>query len=626
MAVSETEHPVLGDIWFWSDDNAKVLDLLGTETVWRNNREVVPQILSFLTDMSEDALILRRIAAPRLEKLARSDGVAAYTHGLLDIGARPERAEVSLGMRFHDGRTARNAVLGRHYVSFSFGGIRHSVPVGKAIVSSRIEETPDHVVFVSVAEIVVDRVPGIGPKKRIGTVTYSTTVRINTVIAEIEAEFQIDPGVSVSDVVLAFVFDELSPSKNDVRYESIKLVRAGCSEPEAESGNLRKGLDAAGADYWAVVQDSHLSGFALAVHCLPKAGSPIHRLVGTRNTTGTLRTVASEHRFSGRHAGARLVAGEHKIITSGGFYNRPEIYARMFAEAITRVPGLQAPIDYSVSYDYGAEVKAYSRCFASLTKDCTLSSDPAMKAFLQDRVDYYHHAYNALFIEPAQSRQAALFSRSVSFMAFAYTDMIKATGETKYRDALRACCDIIMTFERRNSGVAGRPQSGFLMGQENDALPYPDCHGSCLLTLIYGTVYLREHKWLESIHLGFSAYRLDTMYIEYFGGSIQDLVGVDFELQNGRQRTMDTFWNFNGALTLRAIVALRTAPDPALRRIWVHQAQRLTLFERAIRHRLASSQRVRGETTEIVSSTLSAETNSETQPWAALALTGNGDW
>lgn len=626
MAVSETEKPVLGDIWFWSDDNAKVLDLLGTPNIWRNNREIIPPILDFLSEMSEDALILRRISAPRLEDVTQPGGPVTYTHGLLDVVSRPDKGEVSLGMRFHDGRTARNVVLAGNYVSFSYRGIRYKVGVDKNIVSSRVEKSPDKVVFVWVADVIIDRLPAIGPKKRIGSITYTTTVHINTVIATVEAAFEIDAGETVSDVVLTFGFDELSPSKNDVRYESIKIVKAGRPDPISETGNLKRGLDATGANYWAVVQDSHLNGFALAVHSLPREGSPIHRLVGKRNPDQTLHRVVSEHRFEGRQSGARLVAGEYKIITSGGFYNRPEVYSKMFSKAIAGLSNMEAPIDYSVSYDYGAEVKAYSRCFASLTEDSTLSQDRNLKEFLHDRVNYFHAAYDEFFIEEAKSKRAAMFSRSVSFMAFATKDMIKATGEQKYRDALRNYCEIIQTFERRNAGVDGQLQSGFLMGQENDALPYPDCHGSCLVSLIYGTVYLKEKKWLESIHLGFRSYRLDTMLIEYFGGSKQDIVGVDFELKNGSHRTMDTFWNFNGALTLRAIVALRTAPDPFLRRIWIHHAQRLTLFEQVIRDRLVSSHRLRGDAAEIVSSTLSAETNSETQPWAALALTGQGDW
>ena len=626
VAVSETENPILGDVWYWSDDNAKVLDLLGTQNVWRNNRSVIPQILSFLDEMSEGALILRRIAAPRLENVMRPEGGMAYTHGLLDIIGYPEKGEVSLGMRFHDGRTARNAVLGGNYVSFSHGGTRYNVSVSRNIVSSHHEERSDHVTYVWIADISARQFGGIGRSRRIGVLTYKVTVHINSVIADVDVTFELDPGVSVSDIVLTFGFDKLSPIKNDVRYESLKIVKAGQAQREVAAGGLRRGVDAAGADYWAVVQDSHLSGFALAIHNLPRAGSPISRLVGRRNTNGTLHQVVSEHSFNGRHSGGTFTAGEHKIITSGGFYNRPEVYASMFAKAIRDRSGFQAPIDYSVSYDYGAEVKAYSRCYASLSKDATLSLDPELKDFLRSRVDYYHDIYYEFFIEPAKIKQATIFSRSISFMAFAYTDMIRATGEQKYRDALRLCCEIIEKFERRNTGVAGNLQSGFLMGQESDALPYPDCHASCLLSLIYGTVYLGETKWLESIHLGFQAYRIDTVLVEYFGGTQEDLVGVDFKLANGKHRTMDTFWNFNGALTLRAITALRTAPDPNLRRIWIRLAPRLTLFEQVIRHRLMSSHRLRGEAVEIVSSTLSAETNSETQPWAALALAGHEEW
>jgi hypothetical protein len=185
---------------------------------------------------------------------------------------------------------------------------------------------------------------------------------------------------------------------------------------------------------------------------------------------------------------------------------------------------------------------------------------------------------------------------------------------------LREACDIIATFERQNEAVDGSIQSGFLMGQEHDSLPYADCHSSCLLALVKSTVSLDDPTWLPSIDSGLAAFRVDTVALFFLGSQKQDIVGVDYKLVDGSRRTMDMFWNFNAGLALRLFNALRATEHAGLREIWGRHAARIDMLELLIRHRILKSLRYRDGAVEILSSMLSAETNSETQPWVALAL------
>jgi hypothetical protein len=440
---------------------------------------------------------------------------------------------------------------------------------------------------------------------------------------DIEAALDIEPGLEVSDVVLSFGYDDLSTTDNNVRYENIRAAFPG-GQPLSHTARGKEQLELAveGASYWCVAQRSQISGFALAVHSLPREGSPIHALRATCRTPGQLHNLVSEHRFVGVHRGSRLVAAERKIITAGGFYDEPDSYAAMLAHRSRSADAGTTPLDLSISYDYGAEVKAFARCFRSLAGDAPPVADPALRDRLRGLVDHFHGMYQSHFIVPFRRNASAIFSRSIAFMAFAYIDMLAATNDPIYRTALREACEIIMTFERQNEAIDGSIQSGFLMGQESDSLPYVDCHSSCLLALARSTVLLDEPAWLPSIDRGLAAYRLDTIKIFFLGTQKQDVVGVDYKLPDGSRRTLDMFWNFNGGLTLRLFNALRATRHAGLRAVWERHAPRIEALELLMRHRIGQSLRPRDGAVEILSSVLSAETNSETQPWAALALIG----
>jgi 2-polyprenyl-3-methyl-5-hydroxy-6-metoxy-1,4-benzoquinol methylase len=617
--VSETEIPIEGDNWFWADDNAKVLELLSHPLVWRERPEEIRNIIEFIIAMCEGPFIFRRIATPRLVTASSADGKAEFLHSLMNVGCDLPRGVVSLGMRFHDGRTARNVQMTGNYVRFHHGGKVFTIDVEEHIRHWSIDESDGELRLVWKAEIDF----GVWPKRRLGELTYTITVRAASMFVDIEAALELDPNIEVSDVILTFAYDALSLNDNNVRYEDIRIAFAG-KAPTMFTVEKRGGVDlpAAGATYWCVAQRSHISGFALAVHSLPRAGSPIDAIRATSQTRGQLHWLVSEHRFAGPQRGGSLVAGERKIITAGGFYDEPDKYAAMLAHHSDRSGAGTAPIDLSISYDYGAEVKAFARCFRSLSLQDPPVRDIALRDELRRLVDHFHQAYQTHFIAPYRGNASAIFSRSISFMAFAYADMMAATGDPMYRNALREACEIISTFERQNESIEGGVQSGFLMGQESDSLPYPDCHGSCLLALVRGTELLDETAWLASIDRGLAAYRIDTIRIFFLGMQKQDLVGVDYKLPDGSRRTLDTFWNFNGGLTLRLFNALRATRHSGLRSIWEKHAPRLEPLEFLIRHRIGKSLRPRGDAIEILSSMLSMETNSETQPWAALALIG----
>ena len=80
----------------------------------------------------------------------------------------------------------------------------------------------------------------------------------------------------------------------------------------------------------------------------------------------------------------------------------------------------------------------------------------------------------------------------------------------------------------------------------------------------------------------------------------------------------------HAGLTLRFFAALRQSADPAVQAVAARHQRRIELFEVVLRWQIEHSLDRRDGTVEIRSSTLSTETNSETQPWAAVGLLERG--
>src|SRR6516162_3811790 len=80
FAIAETAVPIGGDSWFWSDDNAKVLEFLSRPELWRRFPTETAEILRFVRAMCRGPLIFRRVSPPRLELIERRDTRSRYRH------------------------------------------------------------------------------------------------------------------------------------------------------------------------------------------------------------------------------------------------------------------------------------------------------------------------------------------------------------------------------------------------------------------------------------------------------------------------------------------------------------------------------------------------------------------
>ena len=117
-ALAETEKPLNGDVWFWTDDNAKALEAYLVPEAYARYQDIADSLLSFVRRMSEGPVILRRIAKPALNVQSENPDNFRVGTGLMTFHGNLRRDEVAISYRFHDGRDVDAVKLSRELDSF----------------------------------------------------------------------------------------------------------------------------------------------------------------------------------------------------------------------------------------------------------------------------------------------------------------------------------------------------------------------------------------------------------------------------------------------------------------------------------------------------------------------------
>jgi hypothetical protein len=377
--------------------------------------------------------------------------------------------------------------------------------------------------------------------------------------------------------------------------------------------------DGINATYYSIRQGP-ISGDAIALHSMPQKTDRLFGVELLRGPAGRLQWVAARYAFPGDQRGARLAFAEHKLLTAGGFYDHIADYAQFVAEAAAARYGQHAAYDYSISYDYGVVVNAFSKCFASYQTDGLGTLTDVDQDEIKHLVDSNLTTYCKYYIDNHNTQPNAIFSRELAFVILAVTTMYRITGEEGYLQLLRRLCEVLLTLEFRFDAIHKSPASGFLMRMDSPRVAFVDCHSAALLALTQAARYLKDPRLAAVIDRGLVSYCLETCRYDV---GIVDTVATLMVDHDGVRRTENAFWNFKVGLTLRFFAALRGTTDPELRKVAARHRERMGLLEQIMRHQLERSVTIRDDLVELCCSPLSNETNSETQPWIMLGLMGH---
>jgi hypothetical protein len=615
FAIAETELPITGDSWFWTDDNAKVLEFLSRPELWQRFPHQTNEILRFVRAMCRGPLIFRRVSPPRLEPTEISGTLGGYRHSLMDVKYDLSRGEVSAGLRFHDERNRDNLLMAGNYVEFTHRRSRFRLQVAPSISDV---DASQHGHILTLRYLGDLHFESRRRRRRLGRITYKYTIDARSMLIDVEVALEIEPGVAVSDVVLTIGHDQLGR----MRYQTIVTNNTPAAVPLYRAGMpSRRLLNVAGALYY-LIRQPHISGDCFAIHSMSRDPAHLTGIETTVQRWGRLRLAVARYSFPGSQSGANLVVGECKLLTGGGFYDRISDYiALMRTEGFSASEG-QAVRDLSVSYDYGSKLNAFAKCFA-VCKAGQATTESVGLDELRSLFDLYLKYYYELFVNIHDQQQNSIFSRDLSFVILGVVTMYKATNTSDYLRRLARLCDILLEFEIRSYGFSGDPASGFLMRMTSPRVAYVDCHSAALLALTQAARYVDDPRLAAAIERGLASYCVETCAVAAGSPDQIDTVSTNVVDRLGTRRTENAFWNFKAGVTLRFFAALRASPHSSLRSIATRYGERMDLFETVLRRQLERSITQREDGIEVRTAISATETNSETQPWVMLGLFGH---
>ena len=614
-AIAETELPIAGDSWFWTDDNAKVLEFLSRPELWQRFPHQTNEILRFVRAMCHGPLIFRRVSPPRLEPTELAGTLGGYRHSLMDVKYELSRGEVSAGLRFHDERNRDNLLMAGNYVEFTHRRSRFRLQVASSISDVDYSKHGHILTLRHSGDLHFE---SRRKRRRLGRVAYSYAIDARSMLIDVEVALEIEPGISVTDVVLTIAHDQLGR----MRYQTIVTNIRSAAAPFYRAGvPSRRLLNAAGSSYY-LIRQPHISSDCFAIHSMSRDPARLTEIETVVQRWGRLRLVVARYRFPGLQSGARLVVGERKLLTGGGFYDRTADYVALLQSEAVAATEQQAVRDLSVSYDYGSKLNAFAKCFAVCNAGLVTLESVGVDE-LRSLFDLHLNHYYDLFVDVHDKQRNSIFSRDLSFVILGVATMYKATNTADYLRRLGRLCDILLEFEIRSYGFSGDTSSGFLMRMTSPRVAYVDCHSAALLALTQAARYVDDPRLAAAIERGLASYCVETCSIAAGSPDQIDTVSTNVVDRLGTRRTENAFWNFKAGMTLRFFNALRTSPHPSLRSIAARYGERMDLFETILRHQLEKSITQREDSIEVRTAISAGETNSETQPWVMLGLFGH---
>jgi hypothetical protein len=621
FAVAETEHAAEGDDWLWTDDNAKVLEFVSRPEIWARFPRESAEMLRFVQAMCRGPFIFRRVSPHRLERVDGEGAVGRFVHSLMHVRSELPRGAVMAGIRFHDGRTADNLVLGGNVVEFTYRRRRFRLNIAEAITDVAADQRDGVLTLRHSGDL---HFKARWQAIRLGRMTYVYTIDAGSMLVGAEAVLEVDPTAAVSDVVLTIGHDHLSHGVNGVRYNSIAGLVAGGSPAAFVAGEPgRHILPAKGAPYYSIAQ-SEIAGFALCVHSAPRDPDRLAEIEVQIAESGWLHLARARYRFDGPCRGARLAVAEDKMLTAGGFYDRVGDYAELMRHALAQRSSQRAVVDYSVSYDYGAEINAFAKCFAVCTGEDAAPDWQALGQSTKDAFDTYLKYYDECFVAGHRQNKNTILSRQLAFVIMGIATMYRATGAKSYLEKLKELSDVLLDFEVQFEGIGGEPASAFPYGIHTQRAAWVDGHSSALLALTLARRHLDNPRFTTAIDRGLASYCWETCGV---GGGPNphkiDLVSTGIVLDGLGWHTENSYWNFNVGLTLRFFNSLRSSIVPELQAIAAKHRGRIELFEMVMRRQIERSITERDDAIEIRTSIYSGETTSETQPGVMLGLLGH---
>ncbi|MGD9879906.1 MAG: methyltransferase domain-containing protein [Reyranella sp.] len=613
IAIAETAERFDDTAWFWTDDTAKTAELFALPRV----RDAYPDLAKAMVDhvlrLSPDLIIHRRAALPELKLVSGDPRDFRAYNSIFNLSGNLTRGVVCPSIRFNDGRTLVAAEYSGNMVEFTYRWRRQTVDIEDSISRWSVDEQSDRIVFSHTSAIAGK--PLLGAARHVCDVTYSYTLWRARSTVELSVSVDVAQGVTLRNFKVTTGFDQLSRTK---AFGTVIVGRGDVFETSIVRDEPRMLLATGKADYASVFESYETPGFALGLHAHLKDGDRLEDIVAEGSFADRFHWIHARYRLGTIPGGGTRGIVEDRLLTGGGYYDRPAHYRRMIIDA----ESADGHVDPGMSYDVGAELNAVATTILFAEQGRYSASPPgqgevqALKSWFDRHLDIYLDV-----VRPAASdAKSRIFVRGLSFVILALDCMARAYENSDYRSKLDICVQLLLRLEVPVPG--GDEQSLYSIHTPEDiAPPQLDCQCAAILALARAACWSDPNQKISaSIRRGLRAIQIVTVNGAQYGAP--DLTYDTILIRKQADGTLEDtgFWNFKLGLALRAFKAVRLVQDLGFLTLdSASLAYLADLTERAS-EALRPSFRPENGTMEVLTSQRSGETNSETQPWVALGL------
>jgi len=593
-ALSETEKPINGDSWYWTDDNAKSLEALSLDPVFSNFATQAGQITDFIIANSPPPFVFRRRADEHLD--LKSDNLDDFrvATGLMNFHGNLRQADIRHGYRFHDDRTEDAVKYGASRIRFSTNGKVYTADSTNNIAAS-IRREEHAVTLTQAVDLQAD-------SAIVGRATHTYRIEANKPYMLLTVEVRAAENATLQDVAVSTSLDRLESLH--VRYSKFysypnasKTATLSC-----EGGSKPRVLKEGPLRWWSLIQEGDL-GFSYAMTTLIDSPSRLKNVVSEADEGKKFRRVEANYELGTLARGQSASISEKKVLLAGGLYTSMGEYAGVF-DHLDDYPGL----DLSISYDIGAELNGVASAY--LADKRRLERDPSAKPAIykpetRQWFDAILDAYIAKFPVRIHNEYPYLFTRGHAYVVLALDTMYLATRDARYVKDLQHLANILLELQMNRGALA----DNFICVHHSFFL---DCHASAMIAIARAAVATGDHRYAESAKRALRAYKFDPK-----AGTGNDV----FFPQHDNAKDGDSYyWVFKAGLLLRSLEALEVLAERNLTKLSPTDWALLRELQRRAVAYVARTAHARGSLEELLTCHKAGETNSETQAWALLGL------
>jgi SAM-dependent methyltransferase len=649
IAIAETAERFNDTSWFWVDDTGKTAELFAVPKVRDAHPALADAMVDYVVRLSPDGIIHRRAAVPELKLVSSDPERFQAFNGFFKLTGDLTKGVICPSIRYNDDRARLVGQYCGNLIRFGYKGRQHAVNIKSSIKKWAVDEHADRIVFSHSSEIRAR--PLIGKTTRVCDVTCKYTLWRARPTLEMSVTVTAAPGVTLEDVQLSTALDQLS---SEGGFQTAIVGQGDEFQSHTARIKERVTLRSGPADYLCLYEAGCIPGFAHGLHIHFKDGSKLKEIIAGGNflkdiarrpsrwvssklkdvSGGKLKGILAEgpsaainydwvyarYGLGDLRGGETASIVEDRLLTGGGYYNKPQIYRQLMIAAKTGT----GEVDPSVSYDVGAELNAVAVTLLFAKLGLYRISPPSAERLASLKAWFDRHLNTYLeVVRPGEAgEQIRVFVRGLSFMILSLDCMARAYPDGGYQAKLQTCVQIMLRLEEPVRGGMEESFFGPPFGP-----PELDCQVSALLALARAAFWGDPDRRISAaMRRALRAISPACAYSDPGGQNAFFYDSLLFRKEVGAT-TLDTgFWSFKCGLALRAFNAVLQMQRLGFLFLDQDTLNHLEVLNAIARLALKPSMQWEAGKLEALTSQKSTETNSETQPWVALGLAPAIEW